>query len=64
MLRTSDIKEFSMSKKFYVAAAYPERFWLDGPEGEIGKFMHNNEGLFSDREHVIMFLLFLSEIMK
>jgi hypothetical protein len=61
MIRTSDLPDLTISDRFKAAAYY--NLWLDGPEEVVANF-HRGGGLFSGRDHVIMFLLFLSEIMN
>ena len=61
-MKTSELG--SISEQFYIAAALPKLIYLDGEAAVIAMWAWGGENLFEDREHVTMFFLLLSEIMK
>jgi hypothetical protein len=62
MVRTSDMV-VPCWKQLRLAAEYPHLVYLDDVAAVIAVWAKGPE-LFQDREHVIMFLLLLSEIMR
>ena len=63
MVRTSNMVA-PCWKQLRLAAEYPQLVYLEDVAAVIAGWAKGPEGLFENREHVIMFLLLLSEIMR